>query len=148
MRYLVDTNILLRLAQKSHPMHGDVRRALVALRTQGIVLCIVPQNLIEFWAVATRTLASNGLGLSTDKAAKEIKKLKRIFILCPDTQAIYDLWENLVVKYQVIGKLTHDTRLVAAATVHQLTHLLTFNTDDFKRFSEITTVDPRNIPSD
>ncbi len=103
----------------------------LSLCTQAIELCIVSQNLIEFWAVATRPLASNGLGLATDKATKEIKQLKRIFILCPDTQAICDVWENLVVKYQVMGKLTHDTRLVAAAIVHQLTHLLTFNTDDF-----------------
>jgi hypothetical protein len=45
-----------------------------------------------------------------------------------------------------MGKQAHDTRLVAAMTVHQITHLLTFNTDDFKRFTEITAIDPRSIP--
>jgi predicted nucleic acid-binding protein len=149
MSYLLDTNILLRLAQKSHPMHTDVRRALVTIRRQdSILLCITPQNLIEFWAVATRSLASNGLGLTTDEASREIKKLKRIFVLCPDRPEIFDVWENLVVNYQVSGKPTHDTRLVAAAIVHRLTHLLTFNTDDFKRFSEIVAVDPRSISSE
>lgn len=48
--------------------------------------------------------------------------------------------------YQVMGKQAHDTRLVAAMTVHQIPHLLTFNTDDFKRFTEITALDPRSIP--
>jgi predicted nucleic acid-binding protein len=124
MSYLLDTNILLRLAQKDHPMHTDVLTAFSALRKQGVVLCIIPQNLIEFWAVATRPLASNGFGLTTSETAREIQKLKQIFVLCPDTPAIFDVWLNLVIKYKVSGKPTHDTRLVAAALVHQLTHVL------------------------
>ena len=44
-----------------------------------------------------------------------------------------------------MGKQAHDARLVAAMIAHRLTHLLTFNTDDFKRFSEITVVAPRSI---
>ncbi|WP_238993744.1 hypothetical protein [Calothrix sp. PCC 6303] len=55
------------------------------------------------------------------------------------------IWEQLVVKYQVKGKQVHDTRLVAAMIAHQITHLLTFNTDDFKRFTEITVIEPRDI---
>ncbi len=30
---------------------------------------------------------------------------------------------------------------------HQIAHLITFNTDDFKRFAEITAIDPRGISS-
>lgn len=124
-------------------MHTDARRAFVTLRKQSEKLCIIPQNLIEFWAVATRPLASNGLGLTADEAERATKKLKRLFVLCPDTPTIFNAWENLVTKYQVMGKQAHDTRLVAAMIAHDLSHLLTFNTDDFKRFSEITTVDPK-----
>jgi hypothetical protein len=29
--------------------------------------------------------------------------------------------------------------------VHSVTHLLTFNTEDFKRFSEIIVVNPQNV---
>ncbi len=43
------------------------------------------------------------------------------------------------------GKQTHDTRLVAAMIIHQIPYLLTFNTEDFKRFTEITAIDPRPI---
>jgi predicted nucleic acid-binding protein len=89
MSYLIDTNVLLRLAQKKHPMRPDARRALVTLRKQGEELCIIPQNIIEFWAVATRPVANNGLGLTVDEAAREIKKLKRLFKLLPDTPAIF-----------------------------------------------------------
>ncbi|MFN6495972.1 MAG: hypothetical protein RMX65_002850 [Nostoc sp. DedQUE01] len=51
-------------------MHTDARRAFVTLRKQNEKLCIIPQNLIEFWVVATRPLASNGLGLTVDEAEK------------------------------------------------------------------------------
>lgn len=44
-----------------------------------------------------------------------------------------------------MGKKVHDARLVAAMITHQITHLLTFNIDDFKRFSEIVVVDPRSV---
>ncbi|HEV7373942.1 MAG TPA: PIN domain-containing protein [Pyrinomonadaceae bacterium] len=104
MSYLVDTNILLRLVQKNHPMRPDARRALITLRNQGEELCVTPQNIIEFYAVATRPLAANGLGLSADAASREIRKLKRIFKLHPDSQAIFTEWEQLVSQYQVMGE--------------------------------------------
>jgi predicted nucleic acid-binding protein len=87
------------------------------------------------------------LGLAIAEALNESSLLKNLFILLPDTPAIFSEWEKLVVKYQVMGKQLHDTRLVAAMMVHQITHLLTFNTDDFKRFAEITAIDPRDISS-
>lgn|SRR2546429_8882528 len=145
MSYLIDTNILLRLVQKTSPLHTAAREAVLTLRKQGEELCIIPQNLIEFWAVATRPVADNGLGLSIDQAAREIRKLKRFFRLQPDTPTIFSEWGNLVIQHQVSGKQAHDTRLVAAMKAHNLTYILTFNTDDFKRFSGITAVDPKSV---
>ncbi|MEH2025933.1 type II toxin-antitoxin system VapC family toxin [Nostoc sp.] len=112
MSYLVDTNILLRLVQKNSPMHSDTQKAILVLKRQGELLYIIPQNLIEFWAVATRPINSNGLGLSTAQAVQETEKLKKIFILYLDTPAIFGEWEYLIVKYQVMGKQVHDARLV------------------------------------
>lgn len=142
MSYLVDTNVLLRLVQKNHPMRPDARRTLITLRKQGEELCIIPQNVIEFYAVATRLLADNGLGLTVSEAAREIRKLKRIFNLLPDSPIIFTEWEQLVAQYQVMGKQAHDTRLVAAMKTHGISHILTFNTKDFKRFNAITVVSP------
>ncbi|MBE9249421.1 type II toxin-antitoxin system VapC family toxin [Dolichospermum sp. LEGE 00240] len=145
MKYLVDTNILLRLVQKNSPIHLDTQRAILKLKKQGEFLCIIPQNIIEFWAVATRPLDKNGLGLSITQAEEESEKLKKIFILELDTPQIFTEWESLVIKYQVMGKQVHDARLAAAMVAHNITHLLTFNVDDFKRFSDIVVVDPRSI---
>ena len=145
MKYLVDTNILLRLVQKNSPMHCDTQRAILTLKKQGNFLCIIPQNIIEFWAVATRPLDKNGLGLSITQAEEESEKLKKIFILELDTPQIFTEWESLVIKYQVMGKQVHDARLAAAMVAHNITHLLTFNVDDVKRFSDIVVVDPCSV---
>jgi predicted nucleic acid-binding protein len=126
-------------------MYGDVVRSLAVLATRRDELSVIAQNLIEFWAVATRPIADNGLGITVAQAAKEVKKLKTLFSILPDTADILPQWEQLVVQHQVLGKQVHDTRLVAAMTVHKLTHLLTFNTDDFKRYDGITVVNPSSI---
>ncbi|MBD2771915.1 type II toxin-antitoxin system VapC family toxin [Iningainema tapete] len=147
MSYLVDTNVLVRLVHRVDPMHPHVQSAYTVLQTQGEILYIIPQNLIEFWVVATRPTSTNGLGLTLTEASQELSILKDLFQLKPDISTIFVGWEQLVAKHQVMGKPAHDTRLVAAMIAHKLSHLLTFNTNDFKRFSEITVVDPRSISS-
>src|SRR6266550_1655260 len=134
MSYLIDTNVLVRLAQQKNPDQREARRALRVLRRHPEFLGIIPQNLIEFWAVATRPAANNGLDLTVDDAARQISKLKALFTLLPDSSDVFYEWERLVLHYQVSGKQVHDARLVAAMTVHKLTHILTFNTKDFKRY--------------
>jgi predicted nucleic acid-binding protein len=145
MSYLVDTNVLLRSVQLTHSMQLDSTRSIELLIQHGEVVAVIPQNLIEFWAVATRPTPNNGLGLSVDDSAQHIAAFKTIFELLPDTDSIFKEWERLVVRHQVIGKQVYDARLAAAMIVHRLTHLLTFNSDDFKRFTEITVVNPQNV---
>ncbi|MDJ0579835.1 PIN domain-containing protein [Crocosphaera sp.] len=145
MIYLVDTNIILRLRQINNPMNSDPVNAVQTLKKRSEKLCIVPQNLVEFWVVATRPIKVNGLGLSFEEAIIEIEDIKQIFDLYQDTSGLYTEWERLIKKYQVIGKQAHDTRLVAAMITHKIDYILTFNTDDFLRYSEITPIDPRTI---
>jgi len=80
VKWLADTNILLRSVQAAHPMYGDVSRAVDILFDRGDDIHIFGQNLIEFWAVATRTIPENGLGLMIPGAAVELTKLKATFI--------------------------------------------------------------------
>jgi predicted nucleic acid-binding protein len=61
MLILTDTNVLLRSLYPDHPYYSAAGNAIAALRLRGDTPCIAPQNLIEFWAVATRramTMAS------------------------------------------------------------------------------------------
>ena len=145
----LDTNILARLAQPSHPSHAIALAAMRQLEAAGHVLCIVPQNLFEFWAVATRPLPANGLSLSVDEAELELRKLKTAFILHRDPPFLLEEWERLVVAHDCKGKPSHDARIVAAMNVHGVAHLLTFNDSDFARYPGIKVLHPStpNIPS-
>lgn len=145
MSFLVDTNVLLRSAQPSHSMHADAVRAVGELLARGELLSIIPQNVIEYWAVATRPVEANGLGLSVTDTVNELTRLKGIFQVLPDTPAIFTEWESLVSRHAVKGKEAHDARIVAAMLAHKISNLLTFNTGDFKRYTEINSVDPRDI---
>ncbi len=145
MNYVLDSNILLRMAQDSHPMHDEATQATTTLIRQGETLHIIPQNLYEFWSVATREINYNGLGLSISDAQNELARLRSLFSYLPDTPAVCSQWERLVVQYAVIGRDSHDTRIVAAMNVRGVTHLLTFNKDDFRRYTNIVAVSPGEV---
>ncbi len=145
MKFLLDTNIILRLAEPKHPMYPLALNGLSYLTRNHHEYFIIHQNLIEFWRTCTRPKDKNGLGMTIEKANIELTKLEQLFPVLPDCQEIYPQWRNLVIKYKVKGVNVHDARLVAAMLVHNLTHILTFNSDDFKRYSEITIVNPKNI---
>ena len=145
--YLIDTNLLLRSSQPTHPMHADATRALTTLKNNGEMLHIVPQNLFEFWVVCTRPAGQNGLGMTPARAQTELSQVKALFTLLLDPPALYADWERLVTVHRVMGKEAHDARLVAAMKVHGLTHLLTFNTGDFARYigESLVAVDPATV---
>lgn len=142
MSYLIDTNILLRSCELDHPMFKTAKNTIKTLLDQGNDLYVMPQNLIEFWNVCTRPKDKNGLGYSINKTQWEVEKIKMMFPVLPDNTLIYSEWERLVKTYEVKGVNVHDARLVAAMIVHRLTHIVTFNVKDFRRYSEIIIIDP------
>ncbi len=134
MSVLVDTNVLLRRLEPLHGHHRHAMDATARLIESAEPLHVTPQNIAEFWAAATRTVARNGLGLSPATAAVEIDRIERVFALLPDHPAIYEHWKRLVATHGVIGNQVYDARLVAAMMVHGVGRILTFNTGDFTRY--------------
>ncbi len=145
MRILVDTNVLTRAAQSTHPLQLTALKALEIIRVQGNEACIVPQVLYEYWVVCTRPVESNGLGMSPSDVETRASEIKRLMTLFQDERAIFPEWEKLVVSHQVKGKPAHDARLVAAMHRHGLKHLLSFNASDFSRYSTITVLSPEMV---
>jgi len=145
MAILIDTNILLRLLQPHHPHGALAERAVGALRTQNETLNVTPQNLMEFWAVATRPTSENGLGMTVQNAAAELGALQRLFTLLPETAMVFQEWERLVSKHLVSGKNTHDAHIAAAMNVYGITRILTLNVQDFTRYSNISPVHPATV---
>jgi len=145
--YLLDTNVLLRIAQPGCPLHNEARTCVRTLLRRKLAVSIFPQILFEFWVVATRPIDNNGLGLSIDNVKRKLEKAESFFRLRLDTQPIYREWFRLVEVYRVSGVNAHDARIVAAMKVHGLTHLVTFNVADFKRYDgpEITVLTPAQL---
>lgn len=140
--YLVDSNILIRWVQPDDPDYPIVERALDALVESGAILCYTPQNLAEFWNASTRPAVRNGYGLSPTETDRRAKLFENRLRLLPDNLAVHEEWRSLLVDYGVSGVQVHDTRLVAAMRVHGVKRILTFNTKDFARFTDIKAVHP------
>ena len=146
MLYLVDSNVLLRLLQRSDPQHTVVRAALRRLKARGDEFCYTSQLLAEFWNVCTRPIsARGGFGLSIEETDRRVRLIERHFTLLPDSPTVHVEWRRLLVSQQISGVQVHDARLVAAMKSHQVKHLLTFNSGDFRRYSDIIAEDPHDV---
>src|SRR3954466_7369492 len=124
---LLDTNILVHYASATSPAFSTVDKAITTLRSSGEQLCVVPQNIYEFWAVATRPIASNGLGLSIPECQVQVARIRRLFLFIPDQPTLFAEWETLVGTHSCSGRVSYDARIVAAMRTHGLTQILTTN---------------------
>lgn len=146
MAYLFDTNLFLRLARRNDPQRQLALEALQRLRSRNEVLCFTPQVLSEFWNVCTRPAsARGGLGLALAQTERKARLIERYFRLLPDSLATFQEWRRLVVTHSVMGVEVHDAKLVASMNVYLITHLITFNVADFKRYPGITAVSPADV---
>lgn len=147
MSYALDTNILARSIQSNHPMQPVARTAVAHLFGQAEEVCVLAQNLYEFWVIATRPVSLNGLGPSHADAQAHLAQFEQLFSVILDVPAVYYEWRQLVSQHAVLGKPAHDARIAAAMQVHGITHLLTFNSADFKRFPNVVVVEPVSLIS-
>lgn len=145
MTVVLDANILLRFVDTTAALHPITVAALNTLRAQSHSLRTVPQSLYEFWVVGTRPVANNGLGLTPAECDQAIDDILAAFPVFDDRPDLFTIWRTLVATYACVGKPAHDARYVAAMNTQGITHLLTFNGIDFRRFPNITILDPHAI---
>ncbi len=129
----------------SDPHYQLVTTTLAKLKQDREVLCVAPQNLVEYWVVATRPRENNGLGMQPDAAVAEIQRLRNAFHVLEGLPGVSDTWETLVGKHSVLGKQAHDANLVATMLVHGVKRLLTFNGADFKRYDAVEVIEPAQV---
>ena len=144
-KYLLDTNILLRASDRTSPRYSLAVNSVASLIARGDECVITLQVLIEFWVVATRPIDVNGLGWNVEQTNFKINRLINQFTLVEETEAIFPQWLDLVTRYQIKGKRTHDARLMAVAIASSITHILTFNPKDFTKVTELAIIHPADI---
>lgn len=145
MKVLLDTNVLLRRMEPTSPHHPLVIASLAKLTSQGATFHLVSQNLYELWVTLTRPVAVNGLGKTVPEATALLTGLATAFTVHDDTPDVRTNWLQLVTTHAVSGKNAHGARLVSAMLTHGLTHLLTFNEVDFRRFTAVAVLTPPAI---
>jgi predicted nucleic acid-binding protein len=146
MKILLDTNVVARLfARVGDNSNVVASRAVARLRNDRHELFLLPQVLYEFWVIATRPADQNGFGMPPIEMLKELEELQTLFTLLRDERSVFDRWQALVAEHKVIGKAAHDARLVAGMYRHALSHVLTFNVVDFKRYSAIEILDANSL---
>lgn len=146
---LIDTNVLTRVARASDPQGIVARGAIHRLMALSERLVIVPQNLYEFWVVATRAVGGppsgqNGLGMSISQAGAWLRFMRRRFPLLPDRAEMNERWQSLVESVGITGFRAHDARLVAAMQCYGIERILTFNLKDFARLP-VVAIDPATV---
>ena len=72
-------------------------------------------------------------------------RIEETFHLLPESADVYSEWKRLVALHEVSGLKVYDARLVASAFVNGIETLLTFNSDDFRRYPGIKLLHPRDI---
>lgn len=145
MIVVLDSSVLLRLTDSSDPKHSLSADAIAELAASGHELRLLPQVIYEFWVVATRTKAANGLEIAADEASRLIDGFTARMLVHHDNEQVYESWRRLTGKYQVKGVPNHDLRIVAAMVAHSVPALLTLNSAHFRRWAEITVIEPNEV---
>lgn len=145
MSTLVDTNVLLRQFEPAHDHHRAAVAATLRLIEGGETLHIAAQSIAEFWVVATRPPAQNGLGLDIASAASAVAEIERTFeLLLSDEAVVYQHWKRLIVEQWVTGRRVFDARPVAVMLAHGIGRVLTFNGADFASF-DVVILEPQSV---
>jgi predicted nucleic acid-binding protein len=143
--FLVDTNVLIRWVQRQDAAYQVVSEAIRQLLQSNVSVHYTSQNLGQFWNTLTRPTARNGYGLTPAQADELAVEIELKLTLLPDGIHVHQEWRRLLVDYGVSGVQVHDARLVAAMRVHGVRRILTFNAQDFRRYTDIEAVLPQSV---
>jgi predicted nucleic acid-binding protein len=146
-KYLIDTNVLLRIFRIDDPQHQLIRASLDELGNRDTESCFSLQNIAEFWNVCTRPADRNGYGISIADTNECVEYIERTMTFLPDNQEVYSIWRQLVIAKNVRGVQVHDAHLVAIMLAYGLTEILTLNQADFLRYADIQAVHPNQLTS-
>lgn len=141
-KVFVDTNVLLRATVAQFPDYTTVKPFLEKYIDQGDELWISGQVVREYFNQTTRP-QSFMKPMDAAQIEAQYKKLRAVFKIAPETEAVIDQFVKLIQTHPTGGKQVHDANLVATMLVYGIDTLLTINVSDLARFKDkITLVSP------
>ncbi len=140
----VDTNILVYANLAKSPFHLTAKERLRLLSEQGADLWVSRQVLREYLAAMTRRdILTEAIPVSFLVA--DVRYFAGYFQVAEEDSQVTERLLELMEKVPTGGRQVHDANIVATMQVYGIRHLLTHNTVDFKRFSDIITVLPIDV---
>lgn len=137
--YFLDTNILIYASDSHSPWHQPANEKIKKLLSEGFRLFISPQILREYVSVASRSTGTEK-PVPWDMILKNYESFQKHFILLGEDRDTVNELRQLLSKIPAAGKQVHDANIVATMLAHNIPCLLTNNTVDFARYSQLITV--------
>jgi predicted nucleic acid-binding protein len=137
----LDTNVLVYATVPESPLHLLALNTIQNLEQAGHELWISRQVLREYMATLTRPQVFTE-PISTQALTAAIRSFQIRFQIAEDNLQVTERLLSLMEEIFSGGKQVHDANIVATMLVYKIPQLLTRNTNDFARFSELITVLP------
>ena len=67
------------------------------------------------------------------------------FIFLPELPRAAEIFKDILRRYRVRGVQVHDARLASVMLASGVSEILTFDRDDFKRYTELTIIHPDDL---
>ena len=138
----IDTNVLVRARFAIAPQHGLARARLSDAIGSSERPRISRQVVREYLAVVTRPQIWSAPLVMPD-AIRDVDWFLSAFDILEDGPDVTRSLEALCLDVPVAGRQVHDANIVATMLAHGEGRLLTFDQEDFRRYSDrIELVDP------
>jgi predicted nucleic acid-binding protein len=136
----VDTNILVYAAQTGSTHSAAALALLGRMEANQVALWISGQVLREYLAVVTRS-PGRLPALPMAAALERVRFFSQRLWIAEDGPAIRSRLLMLMATCPTAGKQVHDANIVATMLANGVTHLLTNNAADFRRFGTLITTE-------
>lgn len=140
----IDTNVLVYANVASAPLHQVAQETIEAFFEAGVELWISRQVLREFIVTLTRPQTFTN-PQPIDVVTIRIQLFEEQFRVAEDNFQVTARLLELLQQIPTGGRQVHDANIVATMLVAGIYRLLTHNTADFERFSELINVLPLEV---
>jgi predicted nucleic acid-binding protein len=141
---LLDTNVLVYAVDATAAIHAPCHTVVERAMSGRLDAVIVPQVLMEFYAVVTsaRRVSSP---LSPEDGASQVADWRETIVVRYPTSACLDDWMTLVGQLRRVGQDVHDLFLIAQMRSHGISDICTANVGDFTGVTGITAHRPETV---
>jgi len=138
-RVFLDTNLLMYAVIPESPRYFHARGILQRLEQSDAEAWVSRQVLREFLAGMSRPQVFAG-GFSASDMLTAMLEYERQLFVAEDHALVTEQLCLLIEKVPSGGKQIHDANIVATMLAFDIPQLITYNLDDFRRFSGLISV--------